>query len=362
MTMSHLTLRLCAPVLLLLAALAVATGTASGAAPAPCSGMFSTDVTGDAVIAEDSAGTADEAPGTRNMDMKGLFLNYAPGADGKKVLTVNFLIDKLDKTVPDHPSASGGIWYYAHWTNADGDPVFVKAINDGSGGEIKYEYGHVQSIPMLFSFYLTDGDTTGSFTEGENGVVSIVVPEDLGGVAGGTLGGLFGVVDTMEGEDDLQGINHHADSDVEEPDVAAPNGKDYAVTDCPPPAPGGGTTTPPPPTTGTTGGGTTTNPAPAGPLPFKAASSLGSAKKAKKKRFLSFKVTASKPITNLKLVLRRGAGLPVGKASIKSLKQGTTRIKLKVSKKIKPGKYGLAARGTVDGRLANVVQTVKVKK
>ena len=135
------------------------------------------------------------------------------------------------------------------------------------------------------------------------------------------------------------------------------------------PPPGGGTT--PPPSGGTTpppSGGT---PPPSSgstltTLPFKAASSLGSLKKAKKKKALSFKATATEAITNLKLKLldaRKGSRTVYGTATIASFPEGSRVIKLKINRKLKKkGKYTLLATGTAQGKSLAVSQAVTVKK
>ena len=138
-------------------------------------------------------------------------------------------------------------------------------------------------------------------------------------------------------------------------------------------ATGGGTATPPPTggDPGTGGGGTpppsggggggTPPPTQAGPLPFKVPSSLGSAKKAKKKKALSFKATATEAITNLTVSLVDSKKKVVGKATVASFPKGSKTIKLKV-KKLKAGKYNLVSSGTVNGQNRVNSQAVKVKK
>ena len=143
------------------------------------------------------------------------------------------------------------------------------------------------------------------------------------------------------------------------------------------PAPGGGGSTPPP-DPGSGGGSTpppaTTPPASGSPalttLPFKAASTVGSAKKAKKKRALSFKATAERDISGLVVQLLSGkAGgkqKVLGTFKAGTFAAGSRTIKLKLSKsvakKLKKGKYTLASRGSVDGQSLQATQAVTVKK
>lgn len=130
----------------------------------------------------------------------------------------------------------------------------------------------------------------------------------------------------------------------------------------PPPSSGGGGETPPP----SSGGGGETppaSPAPAqaGPLPIKFPGSLGSAKKAKKKKSLSFKATASEAISNLSISLVDKKKKVVGKTTVASFPKGSKTVKLKV-KKLKAGKYTLITSGTVNGQNRVNSQAVKVKK
>ena len=131
-------------------------------------------------------------------------------------------------------------------------------------------------------------------------------------------------------------------------------------------ASGGGAT--PPPSTGTPPPGTGTPPSTPPPssggfatLPFKAAGSLGSAKKAKKKKAFTFKATAEADISNLVVALLDKKKKAVGSAKVALFKKGSGTIKLKV-KKPKKGTYTLAAQGTVDGKELKTSQVVKVKK
>ena len=349
----------------LLALSVMFTAPAQAAPPAPCNGMFATDPTGDAEY--DSMGSLGGGkPGQPNMDITGVFFNYVPGAG----LTFNTVLANLDKTLPPASDfgASGGIWYYGYYKHGD-QTRFVRAANQ-DGGEISYAYGYVE--PDVGAF-ITEGDTTGSFNEGANGVVSIVVPDSVGGKPGETLGGFLARVDTIEGEDDFFGINHGVDHSTlkdggEDEDIADPNGLDYKVTECPAggatPPPSGGDT-PPPPSGG--GGGSTPPPASTPPsqsfttLPFKPAkAALGSARKAKKKG-LAFKAAANADITNLVVKLLKGKkAIATGKAA--TFKQGVSTFKLKKSKKLKKGKYKLVATGVVDGKSLSVTHAVSVKK
>ena len=362
-----------APLLLSLIALGVVMAVPAGAAaPTPCNGIFLTDAPDDGVF--NPGGQADlvgatDGPAPENLEVLNTYVNSTGGQ-----VTMNITLKNLTRDVPQGISSTGGNWYYGYFVYQD-RVRFVRAANTGSG-DITYAYGYVTSGDYggddIGGIYQTEGDTTGTFTEGPNGVVSIVIPPAIGGKNGETLGSLGGSAETIEGEDDFFGINHQADTAPDDYSITSPaeDGKSLTVTECPAsgggaaptpdPGTGGGTPTPPP----SSGGGSTPPPAAApASLPLKAASTLGSAKKAKKKKSLIFKVKAGKPITKLKLALRPAkGGAPVGKATIKSLKQGSSKIKLKVTKKLKAGKYVLVANGVVDGRTLGSTQSVKVKK
>jgi hypothetical protein len=351
---------------------------AQAAAPTPCNGIFTTDASDDGVFNKggqaDIAGATDEqAPD--QLELLNVFVN----SEGGKT-TLNLTIKNLNREVPQGVSSTGGNWYYGYWLHG-GRVRFVRAANTGEG-DIVYKYGYVTSETQggdkVAGVYETEGDTTGSFNEGPNGVVSIVIPPEIGGKPGETLGALAGTAETIEGRDDFAGVNHQTDESPDEYSQVDPEGPSLTVTACPA-AGGGGGTTPPPTGGGDPGGGTgggtppagggstpAPTPAPAAPgefLPLKAAANLGSARKGKKKRALSFKVTASKPISNLRLALKPvKGGVAVGTASITSLKAGTSKVKLKVTKKLKPGSYVLASNGVVDGRTLGATQKVKVKK
>jgi hypothetical protein len=334
-------------------------GAVDAAKPSSCTGApFATDPANDGIVNGGITGT--EAPAPPNMEITAFFFNYGPDKTGKPVLTANLQVKNLDKTVPDPYLVNGGIYYYFHWASG-GESRFVKAANDGT--DITYGYGTVDSNGI----YTTDGETTGNFFEGPDGIVQIDVPEALNGKPGEKLEKVIAVVDTIEGSDDFFGFNNHGDtagSGDDDGDVVEPNGLlDYTVTPCPAgAAPPSGTPGPTP----TPGGGTTSPPASSGPesLPLKVPSSLGSAKRAKKKKgVLAFRATASEPITKLTFRLTpQGKASPVlGKASVASLKKGTSTIKLKVSKRLKKGIYALTVQGTSGGKKLGLVQKVTVK-
>jgi hypothetical protein len=133
----------------------------------------------------------------------------------------------------------------------------------------------------------------------------------------------------------------------------------------------GGSTPPPPPPPPPAQPAPAPAPAPAfSTLPFKAAATLGSAKKAKKKPSLIFSATAGETITGLTVQLLSGKPgtkqKVVGTAKVATFNKGTGKVTLKMSKKVakklKKGSYTLASRGTVNGQALQVTQAVKIKK
>src|SRR4051794_36244456 len=71
--------------------------------PVPCNGVMYKDAAGDQRIAPIGGSDADAGYGTTgpaNLDLREFFWNYAAGADGKKVLTANFVLDDLTTDVP----------------------------------------------------------------------------------------------------------------------------------------------------------------------------------------------------------------------------------------------------------------------
>ena len=362
--------RLIAPFMLLLAAcvlVALGAPRLADAAPAtPCAGVLHTDPTNDVKAEEEGQlpVVSGSQKGQPNEELETFFLNTKGG-----VVTANIQIAKLDKTLPTgFNSGDGGIYYYAYWSFG-GATHFVKAVN-ADGATITYGYGRV-----VEGGYITDGDTTGDFQEGPHGTVSIVIPADIGGKPGDTLGKIFATAESIEGADDFAGFNHVFDASIPDdprPSPSEPNGTDYVVKECPAGGGGGTTASPTPGSTSgsatptpTSGGGGTTPGSSSGPgaFPFKVPSSLGSAKKASKAKALKFKGTATADIENLRLALKPAkGGVAIASTTIKLFKKGSSTIKLKLKKKIKPGKYLLLAEGTSGGRQGGTVFKVKIKK
>jgi hypothetical protein len=329
--------------LLLLSALAAAAIVAVPAGaedkPAPCAGYLLTDPAGDQAFDPTGLGLS-SSPAQDNTDITGLFFNFSGGK-----LTANIEISKLDMTLPSPSDAQGGIWYYVIYNYQD-QVHFVRAANT-DGSTLSYATGTIDTDTGV---YKTDGDTTGAFFPGDKGVVSIVVPAGAGGAAGQTIGLATATADYIQGADDQAGINNHVDTS---PDgyTSTPSGKNYKVTDC---ASGPGPTGP----TGPTGPSGSTDQG----LPFRASNVIGKASKAKKGKSLSFKARATEPITNLKLALKKssGKGKTLAAGGKKSF-SGVAKVKIKLKKKLKKGRYLLIATGTVGGTAKTAKQPVLIK-
>lgn len=353
------------PLLLSLLALGAVTAVPAravdAAKPTACNGVHATDPAGDQEL--NPLFPAGSTTQPANMDATGLFFNHRADKDGKPVLTANISVANLDQSVPAATDSQGGVYYYVIYSYADA-VKFVAAHNTGSA--IEYEFG---TIDPDLGTYTTDGSTTGAFFEGADGVVQIDVPEAVGGKIGESIKGAIVTIDGIDiGTDHGNGINNHADTLPDDADVVAPNGKDYTVVACPagsssaPPAPAPGPGPAPAPAPPQSG-----SPAPGQPadtvLPVKWNNSLGSAKKAKKGKKLTAKGSASKPISNLVVQLKKssgkGAALATGKA--KSVKAGSFKLSLKLKKKLRKGVYTLIATGTVDGRKLQYGQKVGLK-
>jgi hypothetical protein len=297
--------------------------------------------TGEMLIT-DAAG--DQDPGGTNQDITGVFLNYKDGH-----LTANIQIKNLSKELPDQTDSQGGAYWYLWYTDGD-TRRFVKAVN-ADGSTITYAYGEVD--PLGLGAYLPDGDTTGQFIEGPDGIVQIEIPADAGAVAGNKLTGIVATADDITGLNDVVGLNSSVDfapDDGTSIDASTPS-VDYTVTACPAAPPSGGATTPP-------AGGSTTPTTTELPLTVKKV--LDGAKKAKKKKALRLSVSTTDTITDLSVSLKN-KGKIYASAKVASV-SGTATLKLKLKAKLKAGSYSLVAKGTVNGAKLSKKLAVKVKK
>jgi hypothetical protein len=303
--------------------------------PVPCGGAYLlTDKAGDTNFDPSGQGLpGSSAPD--NTDITGLFFDYQNGK-----LTANIEIANLTKEVPPPSDSQAGIWYYVFY-NYKGKDRFVKAINR-SGGDIEYQSGYLdsESVPGFIVYATDPTPLTGEFHEGPKGVVSINIPEGIGGKEGEKLGLASATVDYIQGPDDANGVNNRIDQAPD--DGTPPNGKNYIVTPC-----------------GSTGA---TGPTGAATLPVTAGKTLGKAKKAKKGKSISVKVRSTAPVTNLSAKLKKSSGKGGTLASGKLAQlNGAGKLKLKFKKTLKKGKYALLLAGTVNGSTQSAKLAVKLK-
>ena len=343
--------------------------------PAPCASIYLDDAPGDQLIEQDPFGVGPKPipskKGPDEADITNVFFNYREGSDGKKVLTANIQVTKLSLTIPSKQDSTGGLAWYVHFNH--GDAIrFVRAHNQLGTG-VTYAYGTVDPDTGV---YLTDGQTKGAFFEGPGGVVQIDVPEELGGKAGEELGGAIAVADGFQaGPDDRSGINNHFDTAPNDASESEPSGPGYTVADCPAgsprTAPGPAVpatpaaSTPDAPASGGGGGSTTAPPASGGGASQAPARPLLTfqrvLKAAKKGKRLALTVSPSQPVTSLKLQLRDAKSKVVARGGLKRLKKaGKVRIKLR--KALKPGRYTIVATAKAGGRTQRVTQAVFVKR
>jgi hypothetical protein len=221
--------------------------------------------------------------------------------------------------------------WYIGWTL--GDAVkFVRAASDGT-----FVHGTLDGTS-----YSTEGDTSGKFHPGADGVIEVVIP---GGSApkGKKLEAPYVEVKNAIAHPAGAAFAPGADPD-RAPD--ADGGKAYTVAAC-------DAGTPPPPT-----------PAPAtseqevqhGALVVAAPAQV----KVPKKRSLALKLTSSGKVTDLEARLSKGK-TQLGTGKLATLdKKGT--LKLKLGKKARKGSYSLLLIGTnPDGKRADKTVALKLK-
>src|SRR5262249_19532899 len=97
-----------------------------------------------------------------SLDLTAGWFRYEGG-----VLTANLRVANLDKN--QYGTLSTDSIYYMWWTGSDDVGYFVDA--DNNNGTVSYNYGE------LGTGVTTDGATKGTFNEGKDGVISIVVPQ-----------------------------------------------------------------------------------------------------------------------------------------------------------------------------------------
>jgi hypothetical protein len=297
-----------------------------------CAGLAFSDPAGDAINDFVGLGLAPPAPPDR--DITGGFFRF-----DARGLTANMRIADLPASSAGEAGADAGstgltgVNYYFFYRA--GDRVrFVDAAFDG--GEFTYHYGTFDENSGLLT---NDGDTRGKLFPGANGIIQIEVPAAAGGATGTVLASPYAEVDNRIGV-----LIAPAD---QAPDSL--RGESYTVGEC---VEGSGLPPGIPPTM---------RPAPR--LPVRAPLVVGSARRANSRKVLTFRVRATKTITNLRLALRRsdGKGKAFAAGGLKRLR-GTRTVRLRVRRQLMGGVYSLQSTGTVAGKRLRRAQQVRVRR
>jgi hypothetical protein len=290
--------------------------------PTPtCAGVDFTDPAGDAVIdvSPISGVGIPLLPAPDNMDITGGFFKYDADASGSASLTANIEVANLTTEVPS--GATGVRWYY-FWNSGD-QLYFVTAGIDATGAE-SYTYGHLEQILQ------DDGETRGKMFPGEKGIIQIAVPQSGTGAQDGKR--LTSPYASSRAEFNLVAVAFIPTADD------GPNsqsGKSYTVAQCP-------------------GAASAT-----GALPITLGTSSAKASKAKKGKSLSFKLTSTEQVTDIKGTLKKGkTSYGSGKLAILA---GTGKLKIKLKKSLKKGTYKLNLTGTTASGAGKATISVKVR-
>lgn len=322
------------------AALAVAPAGASDPKPVFTCGLFVKDSD------KDSSEPNSVPPGAvhDNMEIKGFFLEHKPDR-GAEATTVNIVVKDLKAEVPQGNTAVN--WTF-EWKS--GETVrFVRAVYDYSGATA-FEWGEFAATGApagVSGSYQYRGDTTGELYEGADGVVKIVIPQDVDGKAGTALTGLTASANTgksvvpVAATTPSRGVAYENDSVT---------GKAWTVAACTPDPPvveqGGSSTG---------GGGRSTTTGSDAPLPVKLVTT-----RAKRSKKLRLKVRSTEQVTRLVAQLRK-RGKVVARGRLAKL-SGTARLTLKARKKLKKGTYVLDLAGTdASGRHRLTAARLKVR-
>lgn len=325
-------------VLLSASALVAAAAHAQGAAPAPgCAGLAFTDRTGDV--------SAFAGPTARNLDIVAGWFNTDPA--GK--VTANLQVADMD--LMPAPPATAATWYTV-WTV--GSTVYYVALEADVTGATVYDWGtYVQNEAAGTATYTPSGETTGSVTEGPDGVVSIVVPKG----AKGTPGQKFSLPNGQTSPliQNTQGGGVLLPGDRTSPD----EGRTYDVGAC---EFGGGSSdsapdAPAPGQPGAPSGSEPARPTAAPKVPLTLRTKTVRAKKGR----LAVKFKASEDVTQIGARVRKGKKVfGTGRlAKLAKGKTGTVGIK---AKKAKRGTYVLDVTARLaDGTLSSGSFKLKVK-
>jgi len=333
---------------LLAAAAAALLATPAWAAPVPgCAGTAFTDAAGDAT---DSTVPGPGSPGQPNLDvLAGWFL------DDAGTVTANIQVANLNTDVP--VTATGVDWYMI-WTNAAGELKFVRA-SVAPGGDPVFSYGSV-TVTDANTLYQDEGEASGQFFSGPNGVVQIQVPADL---AGGTLKAPHALTSAEQSfSSDVVSVGNLPTAD-NAPDEGG--GQDYTVGTC--------SSTPTTTSTPDVGGPPPVATTPAGQAPSSSSGSSApaarpaalrltvrraSARTVSRRHALTVGVATTAPLTKVTALLLDRRGKKVATGALARL-SGKGTLKLRVRRTLRKGAYtlrvtGRDGSGTVVAKLARV--------
>lgn len=342
------------------ALLATGTGTASGAEPMPaaCDGALTFK---DAKTDQNHL-QVPEAERTGGTELFGGFLLHDP-AKGAAATTLNIVTKELKAQVP---SGWTTIAWFGNYQFKD-TTYFLRAILDFTGATT-FEYGQFHPNPaglVLTGASVYGGKTAGALHEGKDGIVSIVVPQEIGGATGSSLSSIY----AQSGQGRTlptafpgysRGLTQILDT---APDSGAEANIKYTAAPCAVAPPAGGPVVDPgvpaPPSVDPSdpGTGTPDRSAEGGPavLPVRlAASSV----KAPKGKALALKLKSSENLSGIAARLRKGSKA-VGTGSLAKLPSSGT-LKLKLSRKLKKGSYALDLVGNLANGQRGAV-TLKLK-
>ena len=348
-------------------------------APEPRCGTAFIDPSGDNNGAPADKPTEQDSGDVNGDILKGWF-DY-DGAKGAKGITANLQISDLSKRVGT-PHGTGTAW---NFTYDVGDKThFVRALVDFSGGPY-YEYGVYQvpvqedpgpppENPMPLARYAYQGTTEGTFKEGKNGVISIVIPKAAGGEQGKELKEPWataslsrGVVPGTVTQAPTRGVTTPIDT---APDEAAKSdgGTAWTVNDCTPLDQLKGQEEPPVvevvQKAAAPAPAPAAEPAPAAqpaPVPYVGAPTVTlltkTARRAKKGKVLALRLRGSAPLVGVAAQLRKGR-TSLGYARLARM-PGTGTLKLKLTRALKKGTYTLDIAGSSEnGRVLTTAKLV----
>lgn len=209
----------------------VALAPAQDAKPTPCNGILLKDAAGDqdvAPIGGGGAGLPHSSVGPDNIDLRSLFFNYAPNAEGKPVLTANIGITNLTSEVPAE-AHEGEVRYLVDFDTL-GDVSSLTAILSADG------WRFTANIPTIVGVLAVENlvDIKGKVFEGKDGIIQMEMPDSAGVKPGTAMSGVISRVSL--GDNTVIFVSDQT------PDGGVEAAVDYTVKECPAP---GSTPTPP---------------------------------------------------------------------------------------------------------------------